>query len=219
MSNVNEVPTIIDARSLQKLIGLLGLLLPVILVVGFAISTHHEVIILPTLSEYVYTAFQPFFTGILFAIGIMFFAYKGYPTNTGPIPLSDNALANIAGTASILTAVIQTSLCYFSSEVSVLFGMLHMIMAVILLITMALFCLFYFTQTGNKAITSSKLIKNRIYRICGSIIVICLITAFFYLVLKSDECSLSTTILWLEWVMIWAFSIAWCIKGGMFLHK
>ena len=210
----NSQPAIIDARTAQKLIGLLGLALPVILVIGhFATSGA----ILPTLSEYVYTEFEPFFVGILFAIGVMFFAYKGYADNKGPIPLSDNNLANIAGAASIMTAIAQTRSCLYPAADG-LMGIVHVISAIVMLNCMALFCLFYFTQTGTDPVSAAKERKNKIYRICGYIMVAGLLIGLIYMFVRDQSCpNPSSLLLWLEWMMIWAFSFAWCIKGGMFL--
>ncbi len=219
MAKANQKPTIIDARTAQKLIGIMGLALPVILVLGYAMTTAPDIIVLPTLSEYVYTQFEPLFTGILFAIGIMFFAYKGYAKNQGPIPISDNALANIAGTASIITAIAQTNTCVFDININMLIGRIHVVSAVTLLISMALFCLFYFTQTSSREITAQKRRKNSIYHFCGYVIVLGLLIGFVHMLTRGDECITSSLLLWLEWIMIWAFSIAWCVKGGMLFRE
>lgn len=220
MNTHDSEPALIDVKTAQKLIGLLGFALPLVLVGGYGLYTAPNIQILPSLSEYVYTPFEPFFIGILYALGTMFFAYRGYSKNSGPIPISDNALANIAGGSAIITATIKTSTCLEFVQETAPLGWLHMIAASTTLTCMALFCIFYFTQSASPVLNRQKILRNRIYKICGYSIVAGLLIGMVVLHGSDVACDpKSTTILWLEWMMIWAFSLAWCVKGELFSKK
>ena len=210
-------PELISARAVQRIIGVLAIIFPPMLVIGGLLDG--KGILQPSLSEYYYTYMSPFFVGTLFAIGMMFFAYKGYATNHGPIPLSDNMLANIAGVSSIGVAVVPSGSCPFTSNP--LLSNLHTGLAGVMLFAMACFCLFYFTQSSPQHLSRNKSKRNMIYRGCGATIFICLFFCLLHILTREASCVYpvrSTPILWLEWIMIWAFGLAWLVKSEIILQ-
>ncbi len=183
---------------------------------------------MPTMSEYIYTSAQPFFTGIVFSLGLIFYFYRGYPTNSGPIPLSDNQLANVAGIGAMMVAIFPSNTCTELLGVktnlfhSPLAGMLHTFGAAIAFGTMSIFFLFYFTQTGGvpkSELRSDKRARNMIYLACGYIIFVCIAVDIFARIRDAigqvPDCSVVhqvTYVFWLEAIMLAAISIAWFTK-------
>lgn len=202
---------------IRKFIGLLGILLPV-LVVAF----HGD--FLSSISHYYYTKSAVFFISILFAFGILLISYKGYEIEKGD-KLSDNIITHIAGLAVLLVVFFPTS-CLNSNSLVInymclsneypLFGhgnsvinTIHLISAGIFLFTMGWMSIFRFTRTSKE--------ENRwVYRICGytiwislSILIIEFIIKLFY----SDFNITSYDVYILETISIFSFGISWLIKG------
>ena len=75
-----------------------------------------------------------------------------------------------------------------------------------------------FTQSASTEMTAIKKHKNRIYRICGWVIVFGILIAGVYLIQNAGRCSTTLLILWLEWIMIWSFGFAWLVKSGIILR-
>lgn len=212
---MRDAPQLIEARTVQRMIGTLSLLLPFILVFGHIANTYPKIEILPTLSEYIYTPMQPFFIGILFSIGTMFFAYKGYTKNHSIIPFSDSSLSNIMSISAIGIAVFPTRSC-LAPDANEILGIFHLLSAGILLLCMAIFCIFYFTQSPDPSMINPG--RNRFYRICGYLIIAGLVMILAVGASSDKTCTgdiHSSPILWLEWMMMSIFSIAWLIKGKL----
>ncbi len=86
--------------ALRRNLGILGILLPFLLMAG---ASRVE----PTISHYYYTNMSVIFTGILVSFGLFLFSYRGYPRQKEV--LSDNWLTNLAGVLAIITAIIPTA--------------------------------------------------------------------------------------------------------------
>ena len=201
---------------LRRAIGMLSLLFPFLLVIGLYIAT--DSFLLPTLSDYYhYTDVRDLFVGVLCAIGVFLWSYKGY----------ENSLDNIAGNIASVS-IIGTALVPNSREETNIVGWFkdtigfnpHVILAGVFMLMMAFFCLAQFTQTGNTAPGNEKLKRNRIYRICGWLILACIaLIIVFMLADKYTDINLKpieNAVFWLESIAIWAFSFAWLVKGETF---
>jgi hypothetical protein len=205
---------------LRKTIGILGILLPVILL-------FFTNIFLNSLSHYYYTPASIFFIGIFSVFGLVLISYKGYdPDKTKNEKLSDDLITTVAG-FSILVAVMIPTTCYDSGmqlsfcEDGYLFGhkdkikgTIHLISAGIFLVLLGWMCIKQFTKSTNE----DKKTKNSIYRICGSIVWACVgLLIVVFLIEKILHIDLNDTIrgytFILESIAAWAFGIAWLIKG------
>ncbi len=218
---MKQYAQLIDVKSVQKLIAMTAFTLPVFLVFGeYFLGSNPR--FYPTISQYVHGSFGNVFIGMIFALGALFFTYKGYPENHGPIPLSDHQLANIAATSLILVATCDTLLCGMdaATPAAKLMEWVHVISAIISFFCLGLFCLFYFTQEkdhDNSPITTKRI---AIYRLCGYIIFGAMGIAAIVFLLGDKSCPthvFAAPVLWLEWLMIWAFALAWTVKGRMIL--
>ncbi len=75
---------------IRKIIGLLGILLPAIIVVFYGSF-------LSSISHYYYTESAVFFIAILSAFGLLLISYKGYEKDEKTEKLSDNLITHIWG--------------------------------------------------------------------------------------------------------------------------
>lgn len=210
---------VIGYLQIRKIIGILGLTLPLVLIVGnFIIGGCNYVQM--SISQYYYTAIGDVFIGILFAISIFLFSYKGYDAH-------DNKMGNWACIFGLATAIFPTNMkepvppCNFALSPYPFpdyFKYVHTGAAVVFFIILAYFSLCLFTKS-NGPMTDEKLKRNRIYKICGWVIIGCLISLF--IIYLSD--SLSETlapikpIFVLETIILWAFGLSWLVKGEFIL--
>ena len=64
---------------------------------------------------------------------------------------------------------------------------------------------------------AAKKIRNRIYRICGVVILACIALIGLYFWLPRDTgISAIKPVFWLESIALWAFGISWFVKGETF---
>lgn len=189
--------------ALRKAVGWIGILLPFVLMFGVFLIFKGEVI-QASISHYYYTGMRDVFVGALCAVALFMFFYTGY-----------NIWDDLAGHAAGFFAV---GVAWFpTTEVgpSTLIGKIHFICAAALFIILAIFSLFLFTQKGSKP-SPQKLIRNKIYIICGVIMVVCLIAIFIYYNLIHDNNPESCFVFCAETVALMAFGVSWLTKGGTF---
>jgi hypothetical protein len=194
--------------ALRKAIGLLGISLPIVLPLGVAVLAADEGW-QPTISDYVDTVMGGVFVGILFAIGVFLYFYVGYdrdPDERRFLP-SDKVASNLGGLFAIGVALFPTT-----SSVGLVQGV-HMVSAVLLFLTLAYFALWQFTKTSGEP-TPEKLMRNRIYRACGLTILICIaLIGIHGSFLRDTGLADLEPVFWLESIALWAFGIAWFVKG------
>ncbi|HMP32044.1 MAG TPA: hypothetical protein PKD85_20735, partial [Saprospiraceae bacterium] len=112
-----------------------------------------------------------------------------------------------------------------------IYGKIHYVSAVLLFLTLALFCMLQFTKTGPNSyifsagiwssLTTKKKSEIKFYIYCGFLIIICMILAAIYFSLGDDnefkkKLLYYKPIFWLETLMLWAFSAAWLRKSKFF---
>lgn len=213
----------IDERWLRRIVGFLGMALPVVLAVwGFFIM--HGWHLQDSISDYYSLRTRDALVGILFVIGWFLFAYKGYEK-------LDKIAGFLAWIFALCVALFPNSGCSWEKIV-------HFSCAVGMFLVLAFFSLFLFTKTGHSAkglkstitdfrfgalntgrkITPEKQKRNIIYIVCGITILVCLLLLGLYMWLWQETPikDLKPTF-WLESIMIWAFGISWFIKGETLL--
>ncbi len=182
----------------------------------------------PSLSDYVYTTTRPVFYGLVYTLGVIMFFYHGYPQNNGPIPLTDNQLANLSGLCLVITATFPTSHCFSANSEPINFfrsefwSGLHAVGAFMSYFTIALFSLFYFTQSNIQNpshLGQNKRIRNRIHRICGVVVMLCLSFLIYKKIMVAigdqDACFLYNRFSYIfhtETIMNLAIAISWGLK-------
>ena len=88
--------------TIRKIIGTLGVLLPILVVIG------NKCQFLPSLSHYYYSQSAVFFIAILSSFGLFLISYKGYEKAENEW-FSDNCITHMGGFAVLLVVVIPTA--------------------------------------------------------------------------------------------------------------
>jgi hypothetical protein len=214
----NKDPQLISYLTLRKAVGILGILFPIVIVGGsFILGGCNE--ILGNLSTYYHTPMRNFFVGILCAIALFLFAYKGYSR-------IDSIAGNVACVFALLVAFFPTSVteplasCIPAPYVNQISSSIHFLSAGGFFMVMAFFSIFLFTRKEPKT-TRMKLKRNKVYRLCGYIILgSILLMAVFYGLDKYDMLpglEKFDPVLWLETLALWAFGVSWLVKGNTIL--
>lgn len=201
------IPEVISYLTLRKTLGILGILLPIILLVGSCVCGGYQEV-QDSISVYYYTNMGNVFVGVLFTYGLFLFAYKGY-----------GKIDNLAGDLGCIFALGVALLPCLSDNPII--QKLHLVSASLLFLVFAFFSIFLFTKTKHeKPLTKQKKIRNRWYRGCGYTILGSMLLMFIYFIFLEDSAhglAKLNPIFWLESIALWAFGISWIIKGEVLL--
>jgi hypothetical protein len=190
---------------LRRAIGILGILLPILLCLGAVIIFNTG--IQNSVSSYYYTGMRDVLVGTLCAIGFFLLSYKGYKGD------------DIFGTLGCIFAVgmaLFPTIPDNPTPGDKYIGYIHFACAALFFLTLIYFSLFLFTRTDKKKPAREKLKRNKVYRVCGYIMIICLaLIGIYYLLPGGARSSLETLkpVFWLEAIAIWAFGVSWLTKG------
>jgi len=205
---------VISYKNLRTLIGILGMLLPVVCYFGgrwFAGLPLQR-----SISFYYHTNVRDAFVGLLVAVGMFMVTYRGYEN-------IDNIVSHVIGAAALGIAIFP---CLDAADPAKLVGFfqiapkasntIHVSSAATFFFLLAINSIFIFTlsdkpkdQMGDK-----KKIRNKIYVACGVIILLCMATliAIEFTIPEAVIDSLGI-VFWVEAVMLNAFGISWLVKG------
>lgn len=217
---------------MRKLIGSLGLALPIILPIV-------EGKFLSSVSHYYYlTLSSLLFIIILSSFALFLISYKGYKLDSTSETFSDDLLTNIGGIAALIVVFIPTAcsgsefatidlICthmnypLFGHEDSLL-NTIHLVSAGIFIFTMGWMAKYKFTRGNNEA-------NNKIYRSCGNLVWVAIALLMLLVIanmIKEDFQITKYDVYILETLAIIPFGISWLIKGeaikdfkGMFTSK
>lgn len=184
-------------RRLRTAVGVLGTLAPLLVWTAVLVRTG-EGGPQPSISDYYHTSARDLFVGVLVAIGVFLLFYS-------PFRL-DAVITSAAGLLAVIVAVVPTGGPL---------GVVHLIAAALLFILLAVISLFLFTRGTASDTSPQKLFRNRVYRVCGWVILGCLALAVatkFWGILEW----LPAHLFWLETVMLVAFGVSWYVKGESF---
>ena len=207
-SGTPTTPDDLSDRAHRQLIGYIGLVLPVLLIV---IANWRDGLEqwkkLPSISAYYYTGAVTVFVGMLVALALFLFTYRGYANKYHRY---DRAAAVIAASAALGEAFFPTKVP--EGFVALTWwapwnGVVHLISATVLLLMFALFALWLFRVTPDgQAVAPDRKWRNRVYLICGVAILACLAWAGW-------AGKHGWPIFWPESFALVAFSISWLVKG------
>lgn len=208
---------VISYLSLRRIIGILGILLPVVLVVGSVVACgctelQHSI------SAYYHTGMRNLFVGILSGVALFLFSYKGYTR-------LDDVMADMAALFALGVAFFPTSVTGMATSCIIpintnLSGDLHYVSAALFFCVLAFFSLVLFTRTKGD-FTPQKRKRNMIYKVCGVIMVAAIVLiALYSLGFKSANPPLEKLhpVFWLETIALWAFGISWLTKGKAIMN-
>ena len=182
------------------------MLLPFTLMTGLFIVFHGDRI-LGSISLYYHSRMRNVFVGALCAIALFLFFYRGYD-NWKKINW-DMWLTNVGGFFALGIAFFPTALEKPGSWLS----SVHFICAAAFFLLFAFYSIFVFTKKGDDP-TRHKLIRNKIYVICGLVMIAALLAIFLYVTFFLTGSPANSLIFWGETVALIAFGISWLTKGG-----
>jgi len=204
-------------------LGMLGLLMPVVLILGGIFDDLRPDATLksgiePTISDFYHTTYRDVFVGSLCAIGVFLISYRGYRREPNEI-IDDDWLATIAGLAAFVVAFFPNGAGGDrASMMQVHFGSaaaetLHYAAAFVFFSSLAAFCFFKFAKTDRQG-------RRWIYQACGTVIIGALIltmVAVYFRKLTDGAGKVfvedNNLIFWFEAVGIWAFALSWLVKS------
>jgi len=207
---------VISYNTLRKIVGLLGLAFPIILILGSVIVGDCSTV-QSSISSYYHTVMRDVFVGTLCIVGFFMFAYNGYDR-------TDRIAGNLACFFALGVAFFPTgveppanSCAFIPEDQNPIISKIHYIFAACLFLTLTFFAFFLFTKSnGTKTIQKKK--RNVIFKICGLIMLICIILLACYFV-WGEHTSLNKLkpVFYLEGIALWAFGISWLVKGEFLL--
>ncbi|MFD2541887.1 DUF998 domain-containing protein [Lacinutrix gracilariae] len=214
----HENPQLISYQLLRQLVGLFGIVLPILLVVGAFYYGNCE-IVQSSISDYYHTKMRNILVGVLCAVALFMFTYKGYD-------IRDSIAGNLAcvfavGVAFFPTGVDTLSTC---AEQCIVYEpwikTVHFTFAGLFFAVLIYFSLFLFTQskTPKSEMEAPKRKRNTIFHICGYVMIACIALIalyFFYLQEAYPELQKLKPVFWLESIALWAFGISWITKGEL----
>jgi hypothetical protein len=201
----------------RRAIGIVGMALPVVLLLGNVVSNAFfgTDYIPSSVSGYYYTGMRNVFVGAIFAIAVFLLSYRGYER--------DYIWTTIAGASAILVALFPTKPHVPVEELTsqeILVGNLHLVFAGTLFAALAFICFQLFTKTDlpeeqlKQSRYKGKRRKNLIYRLCGGVIVACLVLVpVGNLILGSTVAENIKLLYILEFVALLAFGFSWITKS------
>jgi hypothetical protein len=214
---------VISYLELRVGLGIVGFFLPFILISGAWLFSECGAL-QPSISHYYYTVMGSYFVGSLCAVAMFLFFYKGYEKK-------DAIVANIAGVLALIVAFFPTdpvddsSCAYFVFVRPHHFNTIHYTAAALLFSSFAYFSLVLFTKSKpGLSDEENKKIRNSIYKICGTIIIACILLIGTYNFLDNfnkplyQKISFYKPVLFLETIALVAFGTSWITKGEIFLR-
>lgn len=217
---------LISYKTLRTLVGVLGMFLSTILVIGSAILSNQPAV-QRSISHFYHTRMGDVFVGLLTAISLFLFVYKGPEKK-------DNWLGNFAGILGMIVAFFPTKFDYdcinegicdvvnraqFNASWTQAF---HLVSAGIFLLMLATFslCLFPKTHPGVNVVKGTqKFRRNIVYYLSGVIIILCVVTLAVGFAFFKDELKETKLTFILESVALFAFGISWLVKGEQIILK
>lgn len=208
-------PELIHIQTLRKSIGWLGVSLPFVLWWGGALLAGTK--LQPSISHYYYTHMREVFVGVMCAVSLFLFTYKGYNK-------LDSYAANAAGFFSLLVAIFPTNLLAYPGQAAVIsvldwknHNAIHLISAGLFFITLACMSLFLFTKSDKPKSqwSNQKKYQNFIYKLSGVMMLLCIVLiGLSDRLFDAKEDSQITFAL--EAVALFFFGFSWLTKGEVF---
>ncbi|UCH61872.1 MAG: DUF998 domain-containing protein [Fidelibacterota bacterium] len=203
---------VISYLTLRKAVGILGTALPFVLFLGALIIFRTGV--QSSISAYYHTGMGDVYVGTLCVIGLFLFSYKGYPPH-------DNLAGHLGCVFAVGTALFPAAPECSPTNCELIIGYVHFSIAAFFFFTLIYFSIFLFTKTDpDKPATKQKGQRNIVYKVCGYIMIICILLVGLYHFLPANVTSPLKKfhpVFWLEAAAIVAFGISWLIKGETLL--
>ena len=188
--------------TLRKIIGFLGFFLAPALVLGSFIIDHTWYIQV-SMSAYYHTGMRDLLVGVICGISLFLFSYHGHKWY-------DSLASKLAGLFGLGIVFFPTS---ETNDKSDIISTLHYLTSAVFFVILALMSLFLFTKSKGH-MTKKKKQRNRVYRICGIVILVS-IAGIPIAGLDGiwEYIKFLKPTLVLEAIALTAFGISWLTKG------
>lgn len=212
-------PRLISFNSLRKSIGWMSVALsPAMLLGNYFLADCSY--IQQSISDYYFTVTGDLMVGIMCCLALFLISYKGYPGEQ-----LDEWLTTISGLLALGAALIPTNepLVQSCSIIHLPWdtnrSLTHNLLSSLLFIMLSLISMLLFTK-GRGEPTPEKLQRNKVYIVCGSIMLMVIIVVPIYnqLLRTYPDWEKYKLVFWLETLAMTAFGISWLVKGGLFLR-
>ena len=197
---------------LRNAIGIVGIIMPLWILYGAYIR--ENIWQLNSISAYYYTSMRDVFVACLMLVGGLLACYRG-------TEFKDNLAAFVAGISAMFiglfpmapefSKIVQEKYaCFNRNDCYFAFGILGFHFLFVALFFVIIFWMVYFRFkiiTDQKELTSQKIKRNKIYKICGGIM-FCSYVLIAYMYFTNNQ-----YIFWPEYSAIFSFAYAWLTKG------
>jgi hypothetical protein len=195
----------------RLMIGFLGAILPIAL---WIVSCLRPVTSAPppepfkSISVYFYSGAGMIFAGVLVALAVFFFTYRGYRNQDH---WKDLLAAFIAGAAAITVAVFPTDPAPLGVPEPLwwnpIMGKIHLVAAGVLFISFIVFSVVLFPISKNpRNFAHFKKGRNQVYYLCGAVMAGCVV----YIAFQNGQ---TDPIFWPESIALEFFAISWFAKA------
>ena len=205
---------IISYKALRRLIGIMGILLPIINILGGCLIA--KIPVQQSISMYYYTNMRDFFVGLMFVVSLFLITYKGYNT-------LDLIISIITGAAGLGVAIFPCfSELYIGQKVGIFqlspetSFIVHLTCAALFFVLLAFTSIFLFTQKhkNSSLVTPQKKRRNLVYIVCGILMLACVLGILIcILILTKQQLYDSKIILIFESIALFSFGVSWLVKG------
>lgn len=202
------------SRSHRQLIGWIGFLMPLLLWAFAGVRPNDAVSAwkpLDSISAYYYSSAAFVFVGLLAALSLYLFAYRGFKNN---MQVWDKLVARTAASAALVAAAFPTFAPSDALRVPWWmdwFATAHYVAAALLFTCFAVFSLFLFTRRDpDMPDAPDKAWRNAVYYLCG----VAILGGMAWTALRGLN---NHSIFWPESVVLVAFAVSWLVKGAV--HK
>jgi hypothetical protein len=208
-TSVQTPPRVLSPDALRSSVGAIAIALPFVLALG-KIALNGDGL-LDSISDYYYSAMRNVFVGSLTAFAVFLASYRGYAR-------IDNRLTNLGAVLVIGVAFFPTSPGPDATAQQRWVGVVHYLLASGFFITIALISLLLFTRSDGTLPTPRKLLRNKVYRVCGVIILACVaIVLLLHVVDESRALAGLHPVFWVETIAVVAFGASWLVKSEVIL--
>jgi hypothetical protein len=210
------VPDVISYMTMRKAIGILGILLPwLVVVLAKVLGGYSQK---DSISAYYYSNMRDPFVGLLCMVGVFLYSYQG-------LSWVDDLVTNVCGLLAIGVAFFPTQM---EDERWIKVGVaqlsdyqssfVHYTCALLLFVLLACVSTFLFTKTNpDKKPTKQKLARNRVYIACGLVMFAAMLVGGGFSLPPFQHAAPPHLIFWVEAICLNAFGVSWLIKGEALL--
>lgn len=200
-----------------RAIALLGFVLPACML-AWSLLTGAS--IRGSLSEYYFTPVRDLMVGILIALAVFLWSYRGFSDRDDDLR-ADRRVGKIAAVAATVIALFPITprnddrctlfQCIIGPRSA---DLVHAVGAAVFFLCLALFCLVLLPRSAVSDDGAPS--RIRLYRACGGVIVAALTIVVVWKFLPPEiifALGRYQPIFWVETLAIWAFSVAWIVRG------